>query len=291
MTGFARVQGQQDSRSWTWEARSVNGRSLDVRCRLPTGFEELDQPVRERAHARFRRGNIFVTLLLAWSESRVGVRVNRQVLDEIIAILPEIANRLPGARPPSLDGLLAARGVLEAKEEELSDAAREVLVGALLASLDEAFLKLHSMRREEGARLAPTLNEHVREIERLSIAAESLAATQKPAVEKRLRSQVAELLGTFPALPEERLAQEVALLMTKIDAREEIDRLKAHAEAALALMGSPEAVGRKLEFLCQELNREANTLCSKSADVELTRVGIEIKTAIDRLREQVQNIE
>ena len=291
MTGFARVQGQQESRAWTWEARSVNGRSLDVRCRLPTGFEDLDQPVRERAHTRFRRGNINVTLLLAWTESHAGVRVNRQVLDEIIAILPEIAKRLPGVRPPSLDGLLAARGVLEAKEEELSDAAREALMGALLAGLDEALLKLHAMRREEGARLATALAEHVREIERLSAAAENLAAAQRPAIENRLRGQVAELLGTFPALPEDRLAQEVALLMTKLDAREEIDRLKSHVEGALALMASPEAVGRKLEFLCQEFNREANTLCSKSADVELTRIGIEIKTAIDRLREQVQNIE
>jgi uncharacterized protein (TIGR00255 family) len=291
MTGFARVEGQQGPCSWTWEAKSVNGRSLDVRCRLPPGFDDLEQPARERAHARFRRGNVYLTLSLTWSESRIGVRVNRRVLDEIIAVLPEIANRLPDVRPPSLDGLLAARGVLEPNEEGLSADEREALVGAFLGTLDAALARLVSVREREGARLQQTLDEHVSHIERLAVQAEGVALRQRSTVEERLKSQVAELLSSFPALPDDRLAQEAALLMTRIDVREEIDRLKAHAEAARELIASREAAGRRLEFLCQELNREANTLCSKSADVELTRVGIEIKAAVDRLREQVQNIE
>jgi len=291
MTGFSRSEGQKDTRAWTWELKSVNGRGLDVRCRLPSGFEGLEQPVRDRVAARCKRGSIAVTLTVIRAEGDGGYRINQAVLAELLATLPQIRKQVPDAATPSIDGLLGLRGVIEPIEDALDDEAKAAMEAAMLADLKTALDALATMRGDEGARLAPALRSRLDDIARLTAAAEELAAMQPAAIRKRLKAQIEELIADVPAIPEERLAQEAAILMSKADMREELDRLKAHGEAARALMRANGAVGRKLDFLCQEFNREANTLCSKSQDVELTRIGIELKAAIEQLREQVQNIE
>jgi len=291
MTGFSRAQGQADECTWTWEVKSVNSKGLDVRCRMPYGFDGLEPRARERIGRKFRRGSIGLNLNVVRTRSDGGFRVNEEVLEQVIALVPEIEKRLPGAEAPRADGLLALRGVIEQVEEVQSEEARQALETAMLASLDDALASLAAMRDEEGERLDEVLNGHLDGVRRLCGEAEGLAVLQPEALKERLHSQVAELLEAAPALPEDRLVQEVALLAAKADVREELDRLESHVEAARALLQGGGTVGRKLDFLCQEFNREANTLCSKSADVDLTRVGLDLKAAIEQLREQVQNIE
>lgn len=291
MTGFARAQGQLEDRIWTWEARSVNGRGLDIRCRLPYGLESLDAQVRAKIAKRFRRGNISVTLNVHRSGGSSAVRINMEVLDRILSLLPDVQARLPNPSPPSAHGVLGLRGVIETVDEELSEETRAALDAAVLDGMDRIVMDLAAMRDAEGEALTPVLTTHLGRIEELIGAAGNLAASQPEAVMARLREQVTALLSEVPALPEERLAQESALLAARADPREEIDRLQAHTEAARTLLSGSDPVGRRLDFLCQEFNREANTLCSKSADVELTRVGLELKATIEQFREQVQNIE
>ena len=292
MTGFARSEGQRDPYAWTWEVKSVNGRGLDARCRLTPGFESLDQAVRERVNKRFKRGNVAVTLTVNWHRGEGGFRINHAMLGELLAAMPEIRRQIPDAATPTIDGLLGLRGIIEPVEEKLDEDTRAGLETAMLADLDKTLDALAAMRGDEGGRLAVSLTQRLDDIERLCSAAEALAALQPDAIRARLKTQVEALIADVPAITEDRLAQEAAILMTKADAREELDRLKAHQESARELLSAPNgAVGRKLDFLCQEFNREANTLCSKSQDVALTRVGIELKTVIDQFREQVQNIE
>lgn len=291
MTGFARAQGQAESCTWTWEARSVNARGLDVRCRLPSGFEALDVPVRERVGKRFRRGNVTVALTMDFRRSQSGVRVNTAALDEILSLVPSMRQRMPDAPPPTVEGILGLRGVIEAAEDDLDEDAREALFAGIMDGLDRTLEALASMRTDEGGRLLAALTERLDRIAALCAEAEGLAAAQPEALRARLVEQLAALADATPPVAEDRLAQEVALLAAKADLREELDRLKAHVGAARALLGEDAAVGRKLDFLCQEFNREANTLCSKSADVALTRVGLDLKATIEQLREQVQNIE
>jgi len=291
MTGFARAEGQDDDCSWVWEARSVNGKGLDVRCRMPAGFEALEQAVRDRAKQTLRRGNVSLNLTLTSTPSAAMQHLNEDVFDSIAALLPDLAVRIPDAAPASLDGLLALRGVLESGDEGLTEDQMKQLEPALMIGLDVALTALYDMRAAEGGHLAEVLSGQIDAIEALSAQAAKLAAAQPDAIAKRLAEQVEALLRNVPPLPAERLAQEAALLMTKADVSEELDRLAAHAAAARELMSADAAIGRKLDFLCQEFNREANTLCSKSADVDLTRVGLDLKAAIEKFREQVQNIE
>jgi uncharacterized protein (TIGR00255 family) len=291
MTGFARTEGQSAGCSWTWEVRSVNGKGLEVRSRLPAGFEALEPQVRQRIAGTLKRGNIGANLTVAWIERPAGVRVNTEALHQIVALLPDIQRRLPDCLPPSPEGLLGLRGIIEIVDEQPTEETRAALDEAILDGLNQALGSLAAMRREEGVRMAAVLDGHLARIAALCREADGLAAAQPAAIMARLVEQVGVLISTIPALPEDRLAQEVALLASKADLREELDRLKAHHEAARALVAGDGPVGRKLEFLCQEFNREANTLCAKSADVQLTRVGIDIKATIDQLREQVQNIE
>ena len=291
MTGFGRAEGQDQNCAWAWELRSVNGKGLDVRCRLPAGFESLEQPSRERAAAALKRGNVSLTLSVERTAQAGSVRVNTAVLDEILALLPQVEARLANPAPSSADRLLALRGVIEVADEMPTGESRKALDAALLAGLERALASLAAMRGQEGARLAPVLAAHLDAIAALCERAEALASTQPAMILERLRQQVAALGEAVPALPEERLAQELAMLALKADAREELDRLKAHVQAVSHLLAGDGAVGRRLDFLCQEFNREANTLCSKSADVELTAVGVELKAVIEQFREQVQNIE
>ncbi len=290
MTGFARREGGDGQLAWAWEARSVNGRSLDVRCRLPTGMEALEGTVRGAVQARCARGNVQVSLALGRAEPAMTLKVNRELLQQLVAVARELQAEVDAA-PPRLDGLLQVRGVLEAVEEPLSDEAREARDAALADDLEVLLDDLLAMRRREGAQLEAAARRHLDEIARLAAAAGEAAAAQPEALRERLRRLVEELLQAQPALPEERLAQEAAVLAAKADVREELDRLGAHVTAARELLQEDGAVGRRLDFLCQELNREANTLCAKSADVELTRIGLALKNSIEQLREQVQNIE
>ncbi len=288
MTGFARVQGHDDRFSWTWEVKSVNGKGRDVRCRLAGGFDFLEIPARDKVSRRFQRGSITLNLQVVRSRVQAAWRINREALDQVIRILPEIEEKVATIAPSSADGILGLRGVMEPLEEEPSDEVRAAVETRILEDLDEAIDNLAAMRAEEGERLAPVLSGLADEIESLQAKARTLAAVQPGALRARLVEQVRGLVGD---MPEDRLAQEVALLAAKADLREELDRLTAHVAAARDLLVQPGAVGRKLDFLCQEFNREANTLCSKSSDVELTRIGLDLKVAIEQFREQVQNIE
>lgn len=288
MTGFARVDGHGDGYSWTFEAKSVNGRSLDVRCRMPTGFDSVEALARAEAPKRLARGNVNLTLTITRSQAVSQLRINRALLAQVLELAREIEGA--GAAPPRLDSLLAVRGIIEPVEEDETDA-RERVESALKGDLAKLFDQLVVNRLGEGARLAAILNGHLDEIARLVEGASACASAQPEALREKLRLQVATILGSFPALSEDRLAQEAAILIGKADIREELDRLRAHIHAAREMMAEGGAIGRRFDFLCQEFNREANTLCSKSADVELTRIGLSLKATIEQLREQVQNIE
>ena len=291
MTGFARVEGHTDTFAWSWELKSVNGKGRDLRCRLPNGLDHLEQPVREQAGKRVQRGNVFLNLALNSTQDTSGYQVNYDQLEKVLKLLPDLESRIPELSPPSFDGLLGLKGVIETTKEELSDEAQKALDGSVLAGLDEALEALVKSRDIEGTKLQTVLDAQLNSIADLCEQAGQLAATQPATLKARLQAQVSELLDAAVPLPEEQLAREAALLAAKADVREELDRLAAHVDAARELLASGEAVGRRLDFLCQEFNREANTLCSKSTDLELTRVGLELKATIDQLREQVQNIE
>ncbi len=290
MTGFARAQGAQAGWRWHWEVRSVNARGLDVRVRFPEGFDGLESPARILATERFARGNVSASLTLTNDPARGSIKINPEVLAQVIATLDALKGKI-AASPPTLDGILALRGVLEPQTVELSQADLAARDAAVLGSLAGAYDALNIARREEGARLHVVLSQQIDRMEQLVQDAERVAASQPAQFRARLRSMVDELLSTRAGVSEERLAQEVALLLAKADVREEIDRLKSHLAQARDLFSAKGAQGRRLDFLAQEFNREANTLCSKSSDIELTRIGLELKTVIDQLREQVQNVE
>ena len=288
MTGFARAQGEAPGTSWIWEVKSVNGRALDLRLRLAPGFDAVEPELRAALAQRFRRGNISANLSLSRTTAP-ALRVNREALSQLVALINELTGEVEAA-PPRLDGLLALRGVIETVENE-DEAVVEARRQAVLAGWSAALDQLAAARADEGARIGALLKSQLDEMAVLAAAAEGCAATQPAAIRERLRTMLANLADLMPSMPEERVAQEVALLATRSDIREEIERLRAHIEQASELLQQDEAVGRHLDFLCQELNREANTLCSKSTDIELTRTGLSLKAVIEQFREQVQNIE
>ena len=288
MTGFARSEGDVLGISWVWEIKSVNGKSLDLRVRLGPGFDSLEPQLRALLRQRFRRGNFSANLGVTRT-APAAVRVNRETLAQLVGLMKELAGEIEAA-PPRIDGLLALRGVVETVEDE-ADAVLEERRQAVLASWANALEKLTDARAEEGARLATVLRTQLADMTRLVEAAAACAAAQPAAIRERLQTMLVNLADLVPGMPEERVAQEMALLVARSDIREEIERLRAHLEQAADLLQQEEAVGRRLDFLCQELNREANTLCSKSADIELTRIGLSLKAAVEQFREQVQNIE
>jgi uncharacterized protein (TIGR00255 family) len=294
MTGYARTQGADERRRWVWEARSVNGRNLEVRCRVPQGFDRLENPARTAAAARLKRGNVALSLTLTSEAKSKPLRINRDLLAELATLVEEV-RKGTGAAAPTADGLLRVRGVIEEEEEGAeSEEALAALDAAIMRTLGEALQALVNARGGEGKALAVVLEGHVDEIESLCRRAAERAQAQIGVVKQRFETQLGELLGRVPTLSEERFAQEVALLVGKADVREELDRLTAHIAQARSLLHEARPdnpVGRKFDFLCQEFNREANTLCSKSADIELTRIGIDLKGAVERMREQVQNVE
>ena len=290
MTGFARASGSNGVAGWSWEVRSVNGRALDIRCRLPQGLERLDPAVRNAVSLRLRRGNVTIGLRLSQAPDAAAVRVNRAWLDELIALAADYREH-QGIESPRLDGMLALRGVIESAERPEDDANAALDDGALLETLEAALAELVRERQAEGAQLAAALTERIEEIAALTRQAEALVPSRQEALGARLREQVAALVGAGAPVPEDRLAAELAMLAVKIDVTEEIDRLKSHCAAAARHLQEEGAVGRKLDFLAQEFNREANTLCSKASHAALTEVGLALKAAIDQFREQAQNVE
>ena len=288
MTGFARSEGDVLGISWVWEIKSVNGKSLDLRVRLGPGFDSLEPQLRALLTQRFRRGNFSANLGVTRT-APAAVRVNRETLAQLVGLMKELAGEIEAA-PPRIDGLLALRGVVETVEDE-ADVVLEERRQAVLASWANALEKLADARAEEGARLATVLRTQLADMTRLVEAAAACAAAQPAAIRERLQTMLVNLADLVPGMPEERVAQEMALLVARSDIREELERLRAHLGQAADLLQQEEAVGRRLDFLCQELNREANTLCSKSADIELTRIGLSLKAAVEQFREQVQNIE
>ena len=288
MTGFARAQDEAPGMSWVWEIKSVNGRALDLRLRLAPGFDALEPELRAALAQRFRRGNFSANLAVTRT-TPPALRVNREALSQLVALINELSGEIEAA-PPRLDGLLALRGVVETVEDEdetVIEARRQAVLAGWNALLD----RLADARAEEGARIAALLGNQLDEMAALVTAAADCAAAQPAAICERLRTVLTGLADLMPSMPEERMAQEVALLAARSDIREEIERLRAHLEQAGELLQQGDAVGRRLDFLCQELNREANTLCSKSADIELTRIGLSLKAVVEQFREQVQNIE
>jgi uncharacterized protein (TIGR00255 family) len=291
MTGFARTEGRDDRIAWAWEVKGVNGKSFEPRFRFPPGYDGLEPRLRASLGQRVRRGNVSVSLSVIRLAGGGGVlRVNREALAQVLEAARMLAREFDAA-PPRIDGLLALRGVLETGEEDDIAEERERREAAMLNAWDDALAAFVEARAAEGARLWPVLTARLEEIERLTREAEASAAAQPEALKARLRAMVDALLEAMPSLPEERLVQEAALLVARADVREELDRLQAHVAAARSLLADPAAIGRRFDFLCQEFNREANTLCSKSADLDLTRIGLALKAAIEQLREQVQNIE
>jgi uncharacterized protein (TIGR00255 family) len=288
MTGFARADGEAAGISWVWELKSVNGKSLDLRLRLPPGYDVLEAALRGALAGRLRRGNISANLTINRTAPPT-IRINREMLGRVLSLLGELAGEVEAA-PPRLDGLIGLRGIIETVEDEPDDvveARRAALVEAWGAALD----RLAVSRGEEGARLGAVLTSQLAELAGLVAAATASAAAQPEALRARLQQSLAAVVELAPGMPPERVAQELALLVSRGDIREELDRLRAHIAQAGELLTKGEGVGRQLDFLCQELNREANTLCSKSADIELTRIGLSLKVAVEQFREQVQNLE
>lgn len=288
MTGFARAEGALGDWTWAVEARSVNGRNLEVRFRAPPGLEGLDRVAREAAQSRLQRGQVNVALQARRAERAAAPRVNLPVLEAYLALAQDLGKQ--GVAPPTADGLLGLRGVLEAEEPEATPEARAALEAAMAASLREALEGLQAARLGEGRQLAPVLSGFVDHIAALIETAESEAAAQSEAVRERFVRRMAELAPETADL-QDRIVQEAALLAARADVREELDRLAHHVESARSLLAAGGAVGRKLDFLMQEFMREANTLCSKSATTSLTAVGLDLKAVIEQLREQVQNVE
>ena len=288
MTGFGRAEGSADGVAWAWELRSVNGRGLELRLRMPSGLDALEPGLRDVGAAPLKRGNVNGTLTIK-REDRPKISVDPELLGELLRLAAEVAAQIPGSAPPRAESLLALPGVLRATAPE--EAWSEALIGQVKAGFATAVAGLVAARREEGARLHRLLSAQVDEVAGLRLTAETEAADQPERHRARLSDSLRALLHDQPGLPAERIAQEVALLATRSDVREELDRLEAHIAAARALLAEEAAVGRRLDFLVQEFVRETNTLCSKSASVQLTATGLRLKAVIEQMREQVQNVE
>jgi uncharacterized protein (TIGR00255 family) len=288
MTGFGRAEGALGAWSWAVEARSVNGRNLEVRFRGPPGFEGLERAAREGAQARFQRGQLTVGVQAKRAEGAGAVRLNLEQLERYLAAgAPYVASGQAG--PPALDGLLSLKGVIEAADTVEDPEAQAALEAAMGASIAAALDELAAARTEEGRALLGVLGALVDHIGTLTAKSAALAQGQPAIIKARFEKRLTELAGE--AATEERILQEAAAMAVKADVQEEIDRLRGHVAAAHDLLAAEGAVGRRLDFLTQEFMREANTLCSKSASGALTSVGLDLKATIEQFREQVQNVE
>ncbi|MPZ57521.1 MAG: YicC family protein [Rhizobiales bacterium] len=290
MTGFARSHGVSGTYAWAWELKSVNAKGLDVRLRLPPGWDAVDAPIRSRAAEVLARGTVYANLAVTREGLTPAVRVNEPVLEALLSTISGLGKRIDAA-PPTLDGILALKGVVEVVDQAESEDERRAAEAAVVAGFTQALSGLADMRRAEGAALERVLAQRLGEIAALTARAEATPGRRPEAIKTRLAEQVATLLAASERFDPDRLHQEAILLAAKADIREELDRLASHVAQARKLMSQDGAVGRRLDFLAQELNREANTLCAKSSDVELTNIGLELKSIVEQFREQVQNLE
>ena len=290
MTGFARADGATGTMTWHWELRSVNGRGLDIRLRVPPGFESLEPRIREAVGKRISRGSLTVNLSVKRAHGQTEIRLNEVALRQVLAAVERLRAVAPVGQP-SAEALLNVRGVLELVEPEETEAEAAQRTDAMLDSLGSALDGMVRARSDEGGHLKAIVVRQLADIERLVATVERSPTRAPAAIRQRLKEQVGRLMEPGATLDETRLYQEAALLAARADVEEELKRLTAHVAAASQLLESTEPAGRRLDFLAQEFNREANTLCSKAADAETTRAGLELKAVIDQMREQVQNIE
>ncbi len=291
MTGFARAGAEHDGMSIAWEIRSVNGKGLEVRLRLPPGFERLEQPAKQSAQKRFVRGNIQATLSIGRSGAAARPVVNEVFLEAAASLARHLQERY-GCRPATADGLLGLRGVLEVPDLVEDEETRPIVDAAILDAFAAGLADLQQARQAEGAALAEILLGHLSTIEALMRKAEADPSREPAAIRARIATQVGLLMDAAgSSLDESRLHMEAALLATKADIREELDRLEAHIASARDMIASGGPIGRRLDFLSQEFNRESNTLCSKSNATAVTAIGLELKAVVDQFREQVQNLE
>ena len=290
MTAFARADGEQGNVRWHWEVRSVNGRGLDLRLKLPPGLEGLEPRVREAVTKRLSRGNVGITLTVKREEGVSQIRLNEDLLRQVRTIAEQV-RAVVGGSGATVDTLLGIKGVLEIVEASESEEEAERRAQAMLKTLQTALGNLTDARASEGERLRTILLDGLVEIERLVKVVSQSPARSPEAIQQRIREQVARITESTSTLDETRLHQEAVMLATRADVEEELQRLGAHLAAARELLDTDEPVGRRLDFLSQEFNRETNTLCSKSNDTEITRQGLQLKALIEQMREQVQNIE
>jgi len=290
MTGFARSHGVSGPYAWAWELKSVNAKGLEFRLRLPAGWDAVETPVRAKAAELLSRGTVQGTLTVTREGVAPVVRVNEAVLSAVIETMRDLAERIE-ASPPTLDGILAMKGVVEVTEQEDREEERLLAEAAVVAGCGRTLQALAEMRRHEGVALGTLLNIRLDEIATLTARAEAAPSRRPEAIKARLAEQIATVLGSSDRFDADRLHQEALVMASKADIREELDRLVAHVAQARSLLGEGGAVGRRLDFLAQELHRESNTLCAKANDLELTNIGLGLKGVVEQFREQVQNLE
>jgi uncharacterized protein (TIGR00255 family) len=290
MTGFARGHGVAGTYAWSWELKPVNSKGLDLKLRLPPGWDAIDATVRARASEVLSRGSVFANLTVSREGVAPVARINEPVLAAVLATLKGLSGKVDAA-PPTLDGILSLKGVIDVSEAEESETERAAAESAVVAGFAQTLKGLAEMRRNEGDALGNILTGRLSEIGDLAARAEATPGRKPEAIKARLAEKIAELLEDTQRFDPDRLHQEALLLATKADIREELDRLTAHVAQGRKLLSAGGPVGRKLDFLAQELNRESNTLCSKANDLELTNIGLELKAVVEQFREQVQNLE
>ena len=290
MTGFARGQGVAGSYAWSWEIKSVNAKGLDLRLRLPPGWDAVEVPARTRSAEKLSRGTVYANLTVVRKGVAPTVKLNEPVLNAVLATLRGLEGKVEAA-PPRLDGILGLKGVIEVTEEDESEEERRAAEAAILKGFDKTLADLVAMRQHEGATLGRLLTARLNEIAALAARAEGAPGRKPEAIKARLAEQVATLLAASQRFDSDRLYQEAIMLATKADIREELDRLASHLAQAQKLIADGGPIGRRLDFLAQELNRESNTLTAKANDADLTNIGLELKSVVEQFREQVQNLE
>lgn len=290
MTGFARSHGASGPYVFEWELKSVNAKGFDFRMRLPAGWDDIEPPVRKRAAEVLSRGTIYANLTVKRANAVSAIQINQDVLASVLKVASEIAGKVD-AVAPSIDGLLGIKGVIEVVEPEADEAEEKAARTAVESAFGEALKSLIEMRKREGASLAAVLAQRLDELEALAKQAEAAPGRKPDAIKARLAEQIAALLDTSDRFDPDRLHQEAIMMATKADIREELDRIASHIAQSREMLAKGGAVGRRLDFLAQEFNREVNTCCSKSIDLELTNAGLAMKNVVEQFREQVQNLE
>ncbi len=290
MTGFARSHGASGPYVFEWELKSVNAKGFDFRMRLPTGWDDIEPTVRKRAAEVLVRGTVYANLTVKRANAASTIQINQDVLASVLKVAGEIAGKVD-AVAPSIDGLLGIKGVIEVVEPEADEAEDKVARAAVEAAFAEALNSLVEMRKREGDSLGTILAQRLQELEALAKQAEAAPGRKPEAIKARLAEQIAALLDTSDRFDADRLHQEAIMMATKADIREELDRIASHIAQSREILAKGGAVGRRLDFLAQEFNREVNTCCSKSIDLELTNAGLAMKNVVEQFREQVQNLE